>query len=292
MKGRRSHVLAIIMLFGVFSRADQIATFKVRTEEVRIDMLVTEHGKPVTDLRKADFEVFDNGVPQEIEFLGFRQTPVDAILVVDTSASVAGETLENLINAGHDFLGALRKDERTALITFNDSISLRSPLSNDFERMHDALIKTKPIGDTSLIDACYAGLMVAESKSSRPLLLVFSDGLDTFSWLSDEMVLEVAKRSNAVVYAISSSQLPEQRFLRNLTKITGGSLFETGSTRKLGNVFLGILEEFRQRYLLTYSPRGVSKSGWHELKIRTKNRSLIIQARPGYQATTKSVDVE
>jgi hypothetical protein len=106
------------------------------------------------------------------------------------------------------------------------------------------------------------------------------------------MVLEVAKRSNAVVYAISSSQLPEQRFLRNLTKITGGSLFETGSTRKLGNVFLGILEEFRQRYLLTYSPRGVSKSGWHELKMRTKNRSLIIQARPGYQATTKSVDVE
>jgi len=179
MKGRLSHVLAIIMLSGVFSRADQITTFKVSTEEVRIDMLVTDHGKPVTGLQKADFEVFDNGVPQEIEFLGFRQTPIDAILVVDMSASVAGEPLANLINAGHEFLRALRKDERVALITFNDIISLRSPLSNDVEHTHAALIQTNPIGDTSLIDACYAGLILAESKSNRPLVLVFSDGLDT-----------------------------------------------------------------------------------------------------------------
>jgi len=246
----------------------------------------------VTGLQKADFEVFDNGVPQEIEFLGFRQTPIDAILVVDMSASVAGEPLANLINAGHEFLRALRKDERVALITFNDIISLRSPLSNDVEHTHAALIQTNPIGDTSLIDACYAGLILAESKSNRPLVLVFSDGLDTFSWLSNEMVLEVAKRSNAVVVAVSASQLPDQSFLRNLTKTTGGSLFEVESTRNLSALFLGILGEFRQRYLLTYSPRGVSNSGWHEVKIRTKYQNLKIQARPGYLATPRSAEGE
>ena len=288
MKGRRSHVLAIIMLFGVFSRADQIATFKVRTEEVRIDMLVTEHGIPVTDLQKADFEVFDNGVPQEIEFLGFRQTPIDAILVVDMSASVAGEPLANLINAGHEFLRALRKDERVALITFNDIISLRSPLSNDVEHTHAALIQTNPIGDTSLIDACYAGLILAESKSNRPLVLVFSDGLDTFSWLSGEKVLDVAKHSNAVVYSASVGRLPKHTFLGDLSKTTGGSLFDIESTRDLGAIFLKILEEFRQRYLLTYVPAGVSKSGWHELKIRVKGRNAEIKARPGYLEASRS----
>ena len=200
------------------------------------------------------------------------------------SASVAGESLENLKNAGHQFLVELKKDERAALITFSDVISLRSPLSNDVGRMHDSLIQIEPIGDTALIDACYAGLMLAESKSSRPLLVVFSDGLDTFSWLSEEMVLEFAKRSNAVVDAVSVNRLSDQIFLRNLTKLTGGTIFEIESTGNLGSIFLGILEEFRQRYLLTFSPQGVSKSGWHELKIKIKTRNLKIKARPGYQA--------
>jgi len=292
MNIRPLNALAILILIGAFSRAAQITTVTVKTEEVCIDMLVTDHGKPVTDLREADFKVFDNGVLQEIEYLGFRQTPIDAILVLDMSASVAGESLDNLKNAGHQFLVALKKDERAALITFSDVISLRSQLSNDVERIDDALIQTKPIGDTSLIDACYAGLMLAESKSSRPLLVVFSDGLDTFSWLSEEMVLEFAKRSNAVVDAVSVSQLPDQTFLRNLTKLTGGTIFEIESARNLSSVFLGILEEFRQRYLLTFSPRGVSKSGWHELKIQTKIRNLKIKARPGYQAGPRSAEGE
>ena len=292
MKIQLLRVLIILILTGASSRAAQIPTFKVKTEEVRIDMLVTDHGKPATGLTGADFEVLDNGVPQEIEFLGFQQTPIDAILILDMSASVAGESLENLKNAGQQFLAALKKDERAALVTFSDVISLRSPLSNNLERIRDALIHTNPTGDTSLIDACYAGLLLAQSKSSRPLLVVFSDGLDTFSWLSNEMVLEVAKRSNAVVDAVSASQLPDQSFLRNLTKTTGGSLFEVESTRNLSALFLGILGEFRQRYLLTYSPRGVSNSGWHEVKIRTKYQNLKIQARPGYLATPRSAEGE
>ena len=150
--------------------------------------------------------------------------------------------------------------------------------------MKEALNRVKPFGYTSLIDACYAGLILAESNSSRPLLVVFSDGLDTSSWLTEDMVLDIAKRSNAVVYAISAGQLPDKTFIRYLSKFTGGSLIEVESTRNLDAVFLDILEEFRQRYLLTYLPEGVPKSGWHELKVRVKDRKVKIKARPGYQA--------
>ncbi len=277
-------LISTVIMVSAFCGIAQVPTFKIRTEEVRIDMLVTNHGKPVTDLQKADFEVFDNGVPQEIAFAGFQQTPIDAIFVLDMSASVTGESFENLSEAVDQLLDALKKDERAALVTFGDTISLGSPLSSDIERVKRALDRTKPLGDTSLIDACYAGLILAESKSSRPLLVVFSDGLDTFSWLSSDMVLETAKHRNAVVYAVSVGQLPQQTFLRDLSKITGGSLFEIESTRDLSTVFSAILEEFRQRYLLSYAPQGVSNSGWHALKIRVKGRSLEIRARSGYQA--------
>jgi VWFA-related protein len=292
MKIRPLHVLATLILIGAFSTAAQIPAFKVKTEEVRIDMLVTDHGKPVTGLGKTDFEVFDNGVPQKIEFVGFQQTPIDSILVFDMSASVAGESFESLKNAGSRFLDALEKDERAALVTFGDIVSLGSPLSNDIKRVKNALDYATPIGDTSLMDACYAGLMLAESRSSRPLLVVFSDGLDTFSWLSGDMVLEVAKRSNAVVYAVSAGRPPNHAFLSDLSKMTGGSLFDIESTRDTGSVFLNILEEFRQRYLLTYAPFGVSKGGWHELKIRVKGRNVDIKARPGYQAISKGAEGE
>ena len=131
------YTLAILILISCFSRAAQIPTIRVKTEEVRIDMLVTDHGKPVTDLRETDFEVFDNGVPQKIEFVGFQQTPIDSILVLDMSASVAGETFESLRNAGSRFLDALQKDERAALVTFGDIVSLGSSLSNDIKRVKE-----------------------------------------------------------------------------------------------------------------------------------------------------------
>jgi VWFA-related protein len=292
MKIRPLLAIAILIVVGAFSGAAQIPTFRVQTEEVRIDMLVTDQGKPVTDLGETDFEVFDNGVPQKIEFVGFQQMPIDSILVLDMSASVAGESFWNLKNAASRFLDALKKDERAALVTFGDIVSLGSPLSHDLERVKNALSQATPAGDTSMIDACYAGLILAESKSSRPLFVVFSDGLDTFSWLSADMVLEAAKRGSAVVYGISVGQLPDQIFLRDLSKITGGSLLEIESIRDLGTAFLSILQEFRQRYLLTYSPQGVPRGGWHDLRIRVKGRNLDIKARPGYQATSKSAEGE
>ena len=109
---------------------------------------------------------------------------------------------------------------------------------------------------------------------------MFSDGLDTSSWLTSEAVLEAAKRSDAVVYAVSAGQLQNRTFLRDLSKFTGGTLLKVESTKNLSAVFLSILEEFRQRYLLTYSPRRVSSSGWHRLVVRVKHRNVKVMARP------------
>jgi len=163
-------------------------------------------------------------------------------------------------------------------------VRLGSPLTTDLDQIREALDKAKPqpFSNSAAINASYAGLMLAQSKAESPLLIVFSDGLDTLSWLTEDEVLESAKQTDVVVYAVSAGHFPDKTFLQDLTKSTGGSVFEVESTKNLDQVFVGILEEFRRRYLLTYIPKGVSNSGWHKLKVRVKGNPDKIVHRPGY----------
>ncbi len=126
-------------------------------------------------------------------------------------------------------------------------------------------------------------MILGESETSRALQLVFSDGLDTASWLMSAAVLDVAKRADIVVYAVATAG-GASPFLRDLSAFTGGSLIQIGSSGDLRSTFLRILDEFRHRYLVSYSPRGVTTNGWHRLEVRVRNRRAIVKARPGYLA--------
>ena len=261
----------------------QTPSFSVSSEEVRMDVLVTENGRPIADLKAADFEVLDNGFPQEIRYVTLTQDmPIQTVLVMDMSGSVAGTLLQHLKDAAHRFLDELKDEDKAALITFNQAVVLGSPLTNDLAKVKLALDQMQPFGNSSLRDASYAGLTLADSGLDPPLLVIFSDGLDNISWLTDEAVLETAKRNDTVVYAVSTDRLPKKTFLRELTEISGGSLFEVGMSGDLAAVFLRILREFRQRYLITYSPRGVPINGWHKLEVRVKRPSVRVHVRPGY----------
>ncbi len=279
-------MLVLTALAGVAPSASQIPTFSVQTEDVRVNVLVTENGKPVRGLTAADFEVRDSGVKQTIGHVSLEQNPVSATLVFDMSSSVAGTLLENLKAAGNGLLDRLKKGDRAALITFDRAVRLGSASTPDIGRVKTALdqARTQPAqaGNTSLIDASFAGLINAESKTDLSLVVVFTDALDTSSWLTHEDVVETAKRCDAVVYAVSAGRLPSRTFLRDLTEATGGTAFEVESINDIGRVFTNIIEEFRVRYLLTYSPRGVSKSGWHSLAVRIKRGNVKIMARTGY----------
>ncbi len=286
---RRCWASLAILLAATAARASaQVANFSVATEEVRVDVLVTDKGKPVAGLRAADFEIFDNGIPQEIQYVTLqKQTPISAILVFDMSLSVAGDTLNHLKDAARGFLANLGKEDHVALITFNNQVVLGSPTTRDLARVRIALDQVHPAGNSSLMDGSYAGLLLAESRPDPPLLIIFSDGCDTISWLTSEAVLETSKRTDAVVYAVSSSGQRNKSFLGDLTEFTAGSLFEVESIKNLSAVFLRILDEFRQRYMLTYIPSGVSESGWHRLEVRAKRRSAKVRARPGYMRSSR-----
>jgi VWFA-related protein len=275
-------VIALSCAAGSGLRA-QSPTFSSRVEAVRLDVLVTQDGQPLRGLAAADFEVFDNGVKQSVDLLSPEQLPLSIVLALDVSASVTGERLRHLTDAGRAVLDALKKDDQAALITFTESISLDADLTADVATVKEALGNISPKGDTALTDGAYVAVTVADGSSGRGMVIMFSDGSDTASWLLDPSAIAAARRSEVVIYGIAAGAR-DRTFLRELTSATGGRLFEIESTRNLRAVFLAALEEFRQRYLLSYTPTDVAKSGWHSVDVKIKGRRANVKARPGYRA--------
>jgi VWFA-related protein len=268
-----------------FAKADaQQPTFSSKLEAIRVDVLVTDRGGVIRGLQPGDFEIRDNGVPQAVDLASFQQIPLNVILALDTSASVSGERLEDLLAACRALLGRLTRGDKAALLTFSHLVLLRQRLTPDLALVRRSLDEVQPDGETSLVDATHAATLLAGDDGARNLLIVFSDGLDTASWLAPERVLDSARRADIVVYSASSRDADESRFLDDLGKLTGGGLVRIASTKDLAARFLGILDEFRNRYLLSYSPTGVARDGWHRLEVRLKNRRATIRARAGYQA--------
>ena len=258
-------------------------TFTSRIEAVRVDVLVTENGKPVQGLSPSDFEVLDNGVRQHVDLASFEQIPLNVVLALDNSASLQGLRLGHLQTAGKRVLEGLKPGDRAALVAFSHVVSPTQGLTDDLDRIRLALDRVHGEGLTSLVDATHAGMLLGESDAGRSLLIVFSDGVDTSSWLTAGDVVETARRGDVVVYGV---EVGENRvsFLRDLSEVTGGRLFTIESTKDLATTFAGILEEFRMRYLVSYSPQGVAPGGWHRLEVRVKRRAAAVKARPGYFA--------
>lgn len=258
-------------------------TFSARVDGVRVDVLVVDGSrKPVAGLTPADFEIRDNGVLQSIDVVSFGEIPLTVSLALDLSGSVAGARLDQLQRASRALAGALEQRDQSALLTFNKAVALRCPMSADVRCVRSSLDTAIAEGQTSLVDGTYAGMVVSESDVGRSLLMVFSDGIDTASYMPASLVLDAARRSDVVAYAVSTgSDMPE--FLEELTSLTGGRVLETENGSDLTPVFRAILDEFRYRYLVTYSPAGVPRDGWHKLDVRVKRSGARVRARPGYQ---------
>lgn len=261
--------------------AAQTPSFRARVDGVRIDVLATENGRPVTSLTAADFDVRDNGVRQAIDLLSVSDVGLSVVLALDLSASVKGPRLLVLRRAGRTLVDALGPKDAAALVTFDRAAVRRVPLTSSFDDVRRALDATTADGYTALVDATQAALLLGAADVGRTLVMVFSDGVDTASFTPPAVVVEAARRANSVLYAVSASD-DATRFLRDATGATGGRVIEIDEGDDPGPAFLEILEEFRRRYVVTYVPTGVTPGGWHTVDIRVTRPSVRVRARSGY----------
>jgi VWFA-related protein len=254
----------------------------------------------VSGLTADDFLVLDNVVRQEVELVDVSAVPLSVLVILDTSGSVYGEKLEHLRSAAHAFVEALEEKDEASLLTFAHMLVVRQEFTNDLAEVHRAIEGPIQGGETSVKDAFYAGLKLVEARFGRPLILIFTDGLDNSSWLTEAEVLEATRGSESVVYAVGvkarlnnnwinsgrwRKRLDGQadEFLKSITSRTGGTVSYASSTAELESLFLGVLDEMKNRYLLSFQVEGALERGWHKLDVKlTRGRTDEVRARAGY----------
>jgi Ca-activated chloride channel homolog len=291
----------------VASTHAQTPQFRSGVDAVRVDVLVTDGRRPVAGLTTADFEIRDSGVVQTIEAVAIADIPISMMVALDLSQSVKGDTLAQLKKGVDAALAALEPRDRAALVTFSSDVRLRHDWTGAVDELRAAVSALGAAGGTSLWDAAFTALTLHDpTPTVRRLVLVFSDGDDTSSWLPRGSVIEKARRTDAVVYSVemtsgrtagrrllryrSGVELAasdrtawiESGFLKELAEATGGDTYTTTNAGDLRQAFTKILTEFRTRYLLTYSPQGVDKAGWHPIEVKLKARKGKVTARRGY----------
>jgi VWFA-related protein len=279
--------------------------FRSGVDVVQVDALVMDRGRPVTGLSAADFELRDNGVVQSIDSVTIDDVPVSMLLVLDTSNSVDGETLQGLKAGAVAAIDALGERDRVAIISFASTVRLLADWSAPTPQLRDAVHTVPTGGATALYDALFAALTFRdEQPGRRQFLVVFSDGSDSASWLPARAVLERARRTDATVFFVTRRPpRPDVRLeyrsgielwppapasgsshpaVVELADLTGGGTLLARRGEELREVFSVAVTQFRNRYLIRYRPGGVDTRGWHALKLRLLGRSGTVTARRGY----------
>jgi VWFA-related protein len=306
---------ALVLLAAVAPAlgAQQRPRFRMTVDAVQVDVRVARGGRPVTGLTSANFELRDSDVTQKIEVFEMDDVPLHLVLVLDASDSVRGRLLDQLKEATLAAIASLRDDDRVTLLTFSDELRLAADAAGDRDAAARSVEKVESRGWTSLHDAIFHALLLGPSGDRRSLLIVFSDGVDTASWLRADVLLDDARRTDAVVYAVSrpqalelavkglpgrqmgelrergakwfmlEPQLYRERVLSHLAEQSGGAVHSVWQEQDLRGVFAEIVAEFRTRYLLNYIPDGVSAGGWHPIDVKLKGAKGDVTARRGYQ---------
>jgi VWFA-related protein len=279
--------LVAVCAGAVFSA--QQATFRAEAAGVNLDVSVTRGGRPVRGLTAADFVLTDGGLAQRVDSAALETLPLSVFLVIDTSGSVAGEKMQHLTAACRALIDALKGGDRIALMTFAGLVQVKVPLTEDLTVARAALDRLSTGGPTALRDAVFSALQLVPADRTRPVVLVFSDGRDTASWLSAPDVLGAVRRSGVVVHAVELVDTDvSSPFLGELVTAAGGRRWSANTPVRLTTLFTDALNEMRSRYLLTYYPTNAEQPGWHPVTVKLARTRADVTSRPGYQVPPRN----
>jgi len=266
---------------------ESVARFSSRVQLVEVyASVIAANGEPVMGLRRADFEVFEDGRPQELSTFAAGEFPLTVALGVDRSFSMAGEPLRLAKDASQAFLQELKPDDRSMVVAISNEADVIAPLSADRTSQARAIAGLDAWSTTALHDAIIGTLDRLEPERGRQAIVMFSDGVDRYSHATAGQVMDRARRSHALIYpiALGKARAP---LLAELAALTGGRSFQLRDARELRPTLATIARELRYQYLLGYSPADPSDPGvhhWRSIRVTLKNPppGVRVRARDGY----------
>ncbi len=279
--------------------------FRAGVELVSLNVTVADGAsRYITDLNAEDFNVFEDGVKQEVTFFNKTNLPVALALLVDTSASMEPK-LPTAQEAAIGFARKLRPQDLAEIVDFDSRVVVLQGFTNAVPELEQAIRKTSAGGSTSLYNAVYIALkdlkkVIAKNVDEirRQAIIVLSDGEDTSSLLPFEEVLDLAKRSETAIYSIglrsndslSSSMkgFKEAEFvLRQFSLETGGRAFFPNQLSDLNNVYGQIADELSSQYTVGYTSRNAKRDGsWRRVVVRVNRPNVTARTKQGYFAPT------
>jgi Ca-activated chloride channel family protein len=275
--------------------------FRSSTNMVALNVTVTNGHKLVTGLHPQDFEVYEDGVRQQLRFFESTDVPMDVILLIDASSSMR-DRMPVVHDAAKGFMQMLRPGDRGAVVAFAKNVRVAQELTSDAAAIERAINATSANGATALNDAIYIALKQfgqpakAGRDVRRQALAVLSDGEDTASLIGFDEVVALARKTGVSIYTIglqsdSSSARRSVRIeqfsnaaysLKTLARETGAQSFFPTNVHQLKNVYGSISDELEAQYSLAYSPTNTHADG------RFRRILVRVIAGPPFQSRTRT----
>jgi Ca-activated chloride channel homolog len=258
-------------------------------------------GIPVSGLTKADFQVFEDGIPQQIDSFSHEDIPVTAGLVFDNSGSMRPKRPE-VIAAALVFARSSNPQDEMFVVNFNENVSFGlpqgTPFTDETAPLRAALSRIAADGLTALYDAVAAALEhLKRGNRDKKVLIVISDGGDNASRQKLDQIMAMAKRSDAIIYTIGLFDVndPDRNLgvLRQLAKATGGEAFLPESLKDVVPICERIAHDIRSQYTIAYVPANEKPDGtYRTIQVKagaSGRRRLVVRTRAGYYAPRNSL---
>jgi VWFA-related protein len=254
--------------------------FDAATGLVTIKLLVQDSsGYFIPNIRRENFVVYENGVPQKNATVEIEHAAVLLGLLMEHGGRYQGLNKvlsEEISRAGHQLLDELGREDKVTIWLYSDKVEQLARFSQGHERLDDVFYNLKPaeVSETNLYDALLAVLKMIQPMSGRKAILLISSGIDTFSKATLEGTLKALREADTPVYAIGVGRIlrdaaalygeagPLSRIdwkkaesdLQEIAKASGGRFYAAPSTLDLTATYDDIMENLRVRYVITYKP--------------------------------------
>ena len=298
---------------------DPDEVLKVDTSLVNLHVRVVDRGnRPVGDVRQEEFRVFENGVPQKIEFISKEEVPIHYGLVVDNSQSMR-LLLDKVIEASKTIINHNRPGDETFLVRFvdNENIEIKQDFTSKqedlFEKLEDLYTEG---GQTAVLDAVMLSAEhAAKYKKGNPLtdrrrraLILITDGEDRSSYYKQNEIFDALRESDVQIYVIGfvgeleadnggfikkSTKEKAVNLINRLASESGGRAFFPNSLAELPAIANEITKDLRTQYVISYYPTNKARDGsFRSVRVtvadNTKREKRIAITRPGYTAPRES----
>jgi VWFA-related protein len=280
-------------------RPDETPIFTSDTRLVVLPVTVADkNGHLVTNLTQGQFQVFEDGVPQQIRVFKREDVPISLGLIIDSSGSMRDKRAR-VESAALTLVRESNRDDEVFVVNFNDEAFLDQDFTSDIKKMEQGLARIDSRGGTAMRDAIRMSLDHVKEKAKRDkhVLLVVTDGDDNASMINLENLIREAQEKNVVVYSIGLLSEEEKRAakrakhsLLTLTEATGGMAFFPRDVNDVEQIAREVAHDIRNQYTIGYSPQGNADGSYHTVKVTTNAPGRpAVRTRTGYYATRENL---